>query len=237
MKHVKIFEDYQSDKREQFFQDCRKTKLTNEQLNFLKGKMRGTWSIDDKGLINVDGNFICIDSDITKLPVKFGKITGNFSLADCEYLTSLEGSPSEVGGLFTCIGCHALTSLKNAPETVREDFNCASCVCLTSLEGAPSEVGSDFSCYSCPSLVSLKGAPKKVRNFFCYDCKSLLSLKYAPYKTRGIYFNDSPNINPKEIKLYGEDEELFNKWLKSDHDVEDFIYTNRGALTGKKFGF
>ena len=73
----------------------------------------------DDGSISVDGNVGLIDRSITHLPVKFRKVSGYFSCYDTN-LTSLEGSPQEVG-----------------------DYSC-SYTTITSLIGGPKKVGGFF---------------------------------------------------------------------------------------------
>jgi hypothetical protein len=81
---------------------------------------------------------------MTKIPVKFGKVSGEFY---CSYnkLTTLEGCPNYVGGDFTCY--------KNK---------------ITTLEGCPNYVGDSFYCEN-NKLTSLKGVEKCeiIRNFYC----------------------------------------------------------------------
>jgi len=76
------------------------------------------------------------------------KVKGDF---DCREnnLTTLEGSPTNVGRHFDC----------------RENN-------LTSLEGSPTTVGGDFVCYD-NNLTTLVGSPKIVgRDFYCQSQKS-----------------------------------------------------------------
>jgi len=51
--------------------------------------------------VDVDGNVNLYDKGLTKLPLKFGKVSGYFS---CSYnqLKSLSGAPLSVGGYFSC---------------------------------------------------------------------------------------------------------------------------------------
>ena len=62
--------------------------------------------------------------DLEKIPLKFGKVDGNFH---CSYnkLTSLEGCPEEVVDIFSCSN-NNLTSLKGSPEFVGKTFYCYS---------------------------------------------------------------------------------------------------------------
>jgi hypothetical protein len=72
-----------------------------------------------------------------KLPLRFAK-TSSFDV-QAAGLTTLEGSPSQVGGAFFA------------------DRNV-----ITSLEGGPTNVGLFYSVSNCPNLTSLKGAPQVV---------------------------------------------------------------------------
>jgi hypothetical protein len=75
------------------------------------------------GSIDVDGEVQLNNLKLTKLPLKFNKVNGNFY---CYYnkLTTLEGSPNKVDGSFDC------------------EHND-----LISLDGCPTEVSGDFACY------------------------------------------------------------------------------------------
>ena len=101
------------------------------------------WSIDEEGLVNVDGEVDLFKRELVHIPLRFGKVTGFFW---CNYnqLTTLEGAPKEVGGGFNCQN-NDLTTLKGGPEKVGKNFIC-SYNHLTTLEGAPREVGGDFYC-------------------------------------------------------------------------------------------
>ena len=117
------------------------------------------YTINEDGTIDVDGDVNLSGKNIDKLPLKFGKVTGNFN---CSYnqLTSLEGSPSEVGGDFICYQ-NKLTSLEGSPSRVGGSFYCSSNK-LTSLEGSPKRVDGDFLCHY-NQLVDVKGFPLIIR--------------------------------------------------------------------------
>lgn len=160
---------------------------------FRMGKRRIT--IHDDGTVDVCGNVWLMNKSLTKLPVKFGVITGDFR---CEHnqLTTLDGSPSIVYGDFLC-GYNQLSSLKYAPSIVGRSFGCENNQ-LTSLEHCPNEVFS-FTCQfnkltslehspkivpykfvCCDNmLTSLEGAPNKVGYFIC-GRNQLTSLAYSP---------------------------------------------------------
>ena len=82
----------------------------------------GNYSINEDRSIDVDGNVNLNSCKLSKLPIKFGRVNGDF---DCRnnQLTSLEGSPSHVGFDFYC-NHNQLTSLEGAPSHVGFDFYC-----------------------------------------------------------------------------------------------------------------
>ena len=88
--------------------------------------------ISTDGLVCCDGNVVIYDEDLVDghLPFNFGKVEGCFDCCSCPSLTSLEGSPKEVG----------------------RNFDCSYCTSLTTLEGAQQKVGGTFRCYKCTSL-------------------------------------------------------------------------------------
>ena len=116
------------------------------------------YTINEDGTVDVDGDVSLYDKGLTELPLKFGKVSGNFY---CYYnkLTSLEGAPLEVGGYFSCRN-NQLLSLEGSPNKVGVDFSCPNNN-LTSLEGSPSSVGGYFHCYN-NQLKSLSGISKYI---------------------------------------------------------------------------
>jgi len=136
MRRLKLFESYNINST------CEHYKIKN-------------WTENPDGSIDVDGNVNLSFSRLSKLPLKFGKVTGHFW---CAYnkLTSLEGAPSRVGREFWCYD-NKLTTLEGAPREVGGNFECHSNE-LISLEGGPIIVGGDFDCHN-NHLISLEGAP------------------------------------------------------------------------------
>jgi hypothetical protein len=114
MKHIKEYYNYDSEVAE----ICKKYGIKN-------------WSIKD-GLVDVDGDVDLYNKKLTKLPLKFGVVSGYFDCADNQ-LTTLEGSPSWVGGYFDCAD-NQLTTLEGSPSWVGGYFDCYSNQ-LTTLEG------------------------------------------------------------------------------------------------------
>ena len=118
--------------------------LTDEQRRFLDKNTSGTWSVNSKGLVDVEGSFWSQNQGLEDfLGIRFGKVSGPFSCLGNQ-LRTLDGSPREVGGEFWCGGNQ-----------------------LRTLEGSPREVGGGFYCYRNP-LISLEGAPEVIKGYFCF---------------------------------------------------------------------
>jgi hypothetical protein len=101
------------------------------------------YTINPDNTIDVNGNVNLNDrlGDMEKLPVKFGKVSGNFSCG-WNKLTTLEGCPNYIGGDFSCYN-NNLTTLEYCPNYVGDIFNCFGNN-LTTLEGCPKYVGDNF---------------------------------------------------------------------------------------------
>ena len=133
----------------------------------------------------------CRDNQLTSLEGSPKEVGGDFYCGNNQ-LTSLEGGPQKVGGYFSCRS-NQLTSLKGAPKEVRGHFICQDNQ-LTSLEGAPKEVGGDFVC-NANQLTSLNGAPREVSGYF--DCRNnqLVSLEGTLERVgRDFFCERNPNL-------------------------------------------
>ena len=208
MKRIQLFEQFLNEEQ---------SPLTYEQRIFLNEVVvTGDWSRNSRGLIDVDGQVIIpYHLEIEKIPVKFGKVTGNFSCSGNDSLKTLEGSPEEVGERFSCSKCTSLVSLEGAPRKVGRNFFCYKTK-ITSLKGAPDKVGGDFDCEGCHSLKSLAYGPKEMEEFDYHGCSSL----------------------PKEeIEMYRNNRELFFLWMKSELSLEEFKKQKKGLIAAKNFGF
>jgi hypothetical protein len=124
------------------------------------------YTINSDGTVDVYGDVNIYNRRLTKLPLKFGYVSGGFWCYG-NLLTTLEGAPMEVGGAFNCTN-NQLTTLEGGPRKVGGSFYCYINKKLTSLKGAPEEVGGDFSCFEC-GLTSLEGAPKEIGGGFNFD--------------------------------------------------------------------
>ena len=101
------------------------------------------YTINEDSTVDVDGNVDLYDKRLTKLPLKFGKVSGNFS---CSFnqLKSLEGAPLSVGGGFNC-RFNQLKSLSGAPLSVGGNFSC-SYNQLKSLDGISGKISGAIYC-------------------------------------------------------------------------------------------
>ena len=118
--------------------------LTDEQRKFLDEYIRGTWSVNSEGLVDVQGGFYCYRQGLEDfLGIRFGRVSGYFWCWGNQ-LRTLEGSPRKVGGVFWCYGNQ-----------------------LRTLEGSPRKVGGNFYCHQNP-LISLEGAPEVIEGKFLF---------------------------------------------------------------------
>ena len=206
MKHIKEYNEYKD-----IDAICQRYGITNYTIN--------------NGLVDVDASVDLASRKLTKLPLQFGKVTGNF-FCDSNQLTSLEGAPKTVEGNFYCHN-NQLTSLEYAPKTVEGNFYCHNNK-LTSLEGAPEKLSGNFYCNN-NQLTTLEGGPKTVEgNFNCGNNK-LTSLEYAPEKLSGKFYCEN-NPLPKEIYTY-------NKYIKEIIKWQgDYNIWRNGKLDPFRFG-
>ena len=154
------------------------------------------YTISQDGTVDVDGEVYLHFQHLTKLPLKFGKVSKNFYCGN-NNLTTLDGSPKWTGGGFFCF-CNQLTSLKGGPIEVDGVFKCSENQ-LTTLVGGPSKVGSDYFCGN-NDLRDLNGFPD---NFI------------------GHHFNLSPNPVCEITELVGSVMNTrikFTKWI-NEYDV------------------
>ena len=132
------------------------------------------YTINDDYTIDVNGDVSFYIKGLSKIPLKFNIVSGNFSCA-FNNLTTLEGSPKSVGGYFSCYS-NQLTTLEGAPKSVGGDFDCSHNK-LTTLKGSPKRVGRCFKCHT-NQLTTLEGSPKHIG--LDLDCRDnpLTSIEY-----------------------------------------------------------
>jgi len=167
------------------------------------------YTIKEDGTIDVNGNVHLSKRSLTKLPLRFNHVSGDFSCLENK-LTTLEGAPESINGGFLCDN-NELTNLKGGPKNVSGGFYCRHNQ-LTSLEGAPLSVGGDFWGHN-NKLTSFKNAPQSVGGeFYCYNnqIKSLDGLEFKSFE-----FIDLEN-NP----VY----DIVKDWINSDNREELIEY-------------
>ena len=107
MKYLKLYENFiQTDS--EIDELCKKYGIENYTIN--------------NGLVDVDGDVDLSDGNLTKLPIKFGNISGYFYCSSNQ-LTTLEGAPQSVGDGFYCRN-NQLTTLEGCPKSVGGHFDC-----------------------------------------------------------------------------------------------------------------
>jgi hypothetical protein len=166
------------------------------------------YTINSDGTVDVEGNVDISKRNLSKLPLKFGRVTGGF-YCYINKLTTLLGCPMEVGGDFWCHN-NQLTTLLGCPKEVGGGFYCSHNQ-LTTLEGCPKKVGGNFNCHT-NQLTTLEGCPKVVGGeFYCYS-NQLTTLEGGPQEVGGeFYCNGNPL--PKEVI---EDPKSYLKQLNRD---------------------
>jgi hypothetical protein len=173
------------------------------------------YTINSNGTVDVDGIVDLSRRNLSKLPLKFGRVTGNFWCHNNK-LTTLEGSPVEVGGSFWCYN-NNLTSLEGCPREVGGSFWCYKNKLIT-LEGCPNEVVGSFDC-CLNQLTTLEGCPKQVGGHFNCQSNQLTTLESGPKQVGGD-FNCNINPLPQEIM---DNPKSFLKQINRDILINELI--------------
>ena len=134
MKHIKSYK---------IFEHQNQSLDNSELIKELEWFGIKNYTINIDGTIDVDGDVYLPSKELSKLPFKFGKVTGDFTCSLNE-LTSLEGCPNEVGGYFTCNN-NQLKDLIGGPQEVDDDYYCYGNQ-LESLEGCAGDIGGYLDC-------------------------------------------------------------------------------------------
>lgn len=154
------------------------------------------YSIVEDGTVDVNGTVDLSFKNLTKIPVQFGVVKGDFNCSNNKLL-SLDGSPKSVGVSFFCHNNH-LTSLAGAPRFVGKAFICRNNR-LSSLTGAPESINGNFDCAE-NELVSLAGAPRAINGSFDCSNNHLTTLDGIPlYVEMVLYCGGNPI--PKDVMI------------------------------------
>ena len=125
------------------------------------------YTINDDVTIDVDSYVNLTEKGLTKLPLKFGKVTGYFDCSDNQ-LTSLEGAPYYVGGYFSCYN-NQLKTLEGGPETIIGGYYCLNNK-LINFKGFPEHYEGEIWFSNNPVYRLLIKIPDEKRNQFIYWC-------------------------------------------------------------------
>lgn len=148
--------------------------------------------------VNVEGDVYLHEKNLNIIPVKFNKVSGNFSCLK-NNLTSLEFCPTYLGGNLMC-SFNQLTSLEHCPKCVG-NFYCNNNK-LTSLEFCPESVGGYFNC-SNNDLSNLEFCPKEIRgDFICHSNPKLGSTQQIKDFNKIKKIHEIDHRNAQIIKSY-----------------------------------
>ena len=169
MKHIKSYKIFESTDID-LDKELKKFKITKYTLN-------------EDGSIDCDQDVSLDYRNLTKIPFKFNRINGYFTVARNE-LISLKNCPKYVGGSFDCY-YNQLTSLEFGPEYVGGGYYCYTNKLVT-LKGCVDEVYGDFDCSS-NELTSLEFCPMQVEEDFFCSYNKLTELDFSPFVRKNLY--------------------------------------------------
>ncbi len=158
------------------------------------------YNIDSEGRVNVFAQDVDLSrKNLKKLPLKFGKVMGNF-YCDSNKLETLEGAPVSVSLDFDC-SSNKLSNLDGCPKYVGKGFFCSDNN-LTSLENSP-EGSLVYYCLN-NNITNLQGLNTKTIN--------VLSLKGNPIYKWWDLVNDVTKLNDFiELGIDSNDPDFMNQ--------------------------
>ncbi|GGF30021.1 hypothetical protein [Flavobacterium limi] len=165
--------------------------LSNNQIKHIIKRFHisiDQFEVDKSGRVNMFGNVKICNTKLRRLPLRFGKVDGDFHCY-LNQLTTLKGSPYKVGGDFNCSG-NLLKTLKHAPQEVCGDFFCQENT-LEKLDGSPKIINGNFNCFL-NSLKNLKNGPIEVKKSY-YAYANLLTTLHGAPKIVGKSFHVGDN--------------------------------------------
>jgi len=155
------------------------------------------YSINSDGSIDVNGDVNLKNyTEINKLPIRFGKITGDFTCISLGIYT-FDGFPHTVGGHFICSYSWNLTSMVGGPSIVGGDY-IITANAISALDGVPDMITGTFTCTG-NKLLNLIGSPSTVTGSFNCAGNSLTNLVGGP-KTVGGDYNFGGNTSIISLK-------------------------------------
>lgn len=137
----------------------RKVSKILEELNIENYHINDDLSVDVNGSVNIS------EENITKIPVQFNFINGDF---DCGYnlLSTLKGVPKNISGNFICCN-NNLFDMEYSPEVVGGSCDYSNNN-ITSLLNSPKNIGTYLNVYK-NNLLSLKNNIEELNNIIISD--------------------------------------------------------------------
>jgi hypothetical protein len=145
------------------------------------------------GVVDVDGD-VDLDIDtITKLPVKFGVVSGSFDIGG-SMLDTLEGCPKIVGRTFNC-SYTEITSFAGGPEQVGAGYIAEGLTQLTTLKGLPRVVPTVLNLSGTSRITNLEGISERIGTLHLPASKFTAHNihKMVKYVRSAIDFTDARN--------------------------------------------
>jgi hypothetical protein len=185
--------------------------------------------INPDGSINVDGDVDLQQMKLTKIPLKFNKVSGNFYCQNNK-LSSLVGSPVSVGADFNCSINH-LVSLEDGPLKVKGSYICTNNI-LLNLVGCAEEIGGSLyvgdevnSTYSGNIDIAVEGDVYLSNNYAHTDYVRCVIREKLPNKfLKNIHFL-------KIILSYQRHFEIWNDDLSLNHEnFQEFLEEIKDGL-------
>ena len=140
-------------------------------------KMSSNYEIDDAGIVHVDGSVYCDRLPKTKrMPVQFGRVTGDFVIARALQPLSLKGCPSYVGKWFAIEANNGIDSLEHGPQQVDDSYTVEVGNPIKSLKGIASHVGKNLNIFT-PTLKDLADLPANLKHVYVAYNKHLPVLR------------------------------------------------------------
>ena len=185
--------------------DYTKKKTTEE---YLKEYNITSYTINGNGIVDVQGDVYIPRNGMNRLPIIFGRVSGDFR---CAYnsLTTLIGCPSYVDGKFI-INSNSLTSLQYSPLYVGSDFEC-NYNNIRTLYGITNDIGGNLKCIE-NRLSTLKYLPTNLKGFI----------------ELGEHFIQTPDDASDQVKLTASEipDSFFDPLFSSNIDIDDVIIGN-----------
>lgn len=132
-QHIKLYEDFKTKSKSPFFESKEEIMSWLDEMEIKK------YTINDDLSVDVKGDVLVHRTDLKHLPVRFGKVSGNFTLYGNTKMKTLEGCPSEVGKGFACNYMYSLTSLEYCPKIIKGGIESMTCNGLTSFVFSPKQ--------------------------------------------------------------------------------------------------